>query len=53
MLPHVLSRKGRIDTPIINAGTLADGLVAGLTDDDLARVFEVNVMAAFRIFARR
>jgi len=40
---------GRIDTLIINAGTLADGLVAGLTDDEVARVYEVNVMAAFRM----
>ena len=46
---RVVEEAGRIDTLIINAGTLADGLVAGLTDDDLARVFEVNVMAAFRI----
>lgn len=46
---RVVAEVGRIDTLIINAGTLADGLVAGLTDDDLARVFELNVMAAFRI----
>lgn len=46
---RVMEEVGRIDTLVINAGTLADGLVAGLTDDELARVFELNVMAAFRI----
>src|SRR6185369_10468514 len=46
---RVVEEAGRIDTLIINAGTLADGLVAGLTDDDLARVYELNVMAAFRL----
>ena len=46
---RVVEEAGRIDTLVINAGTLADGLVAGLTDDDLARVFELNVMAAFRM----
>ena len=46
---RVIEEAGRIDTLIINAGTLADGLVAGLTDDDVARVYEVNVMAAFRM----
>jgi len=46
---RVVEEAGQIDTLIINAGTLADGLVAGLTDDDLARVYEVNVMAAFRM----
>jgi 3-oxoacyl-[acyl-carrier protein] reductase len=45
----VVEEAARIDTLIINAGTLADGLVAGLTDDDLARVYELNVMAAFRM----
>lgn len=45
----IVDEIGRIDNLIINAGTLADGLVAGLTDDDLARVYELNVMAAFRI----
>jgi len=34
---------------VINAGTLADGLVAGLTDDDLARVYDLNLWAAFRM----
>src|SRR5215212_5156280 len=46
---RVIEEAGRIDTLVINAGTLADGLVAGLTDDDLARVYEINVMAAFRM----
>ena len=46
---RVVEEAGRIDTLIINAGTLADGLVASLTDDDLARVYELNVMAAFRM----
>ena len=46
---RVVEESGRLDTLIINAGTLADGLVAGLTDEDLTRVFELNVMAAFRM----
>ena len=45
----VLEKAGRIDTLIINAGTLADGLVAGLTDDELSRVYEVNLLSAFRL----
>jgi 3-oxoacyl-[acyl-carrier protein] reductase len=49
LVNRVLEEAGRIDTLIINAGTLADGLVAGLTDDDLARVYQLNVMAAFRL----
>jgi 3-oxoacyl-[acyl-carrier protein] reductase len=46
---QVLEETGRIDTLIINAGTLADGLVAGLSDEELSRVYEVNLMAAFRM----
>ena len=46
---NVLATAGRIDTLIINAGTLADGLVAGLTDEELSRVYEVNLWAAFRM----
>ncbi len=46
---RVVEEAGRIDNLVINAGTLADGLVAGLTDDDLARVYDLNVMAAFRM----
>jgi 3-oxoacyl-[acyl-carrier protein] reductase len=49
MVNRVVEEAGRIDTLIINAGTLADGLVAGLTDDDLARVYDLNVWAAFRM----
>ena len=45
----VVETAGRIDTLIVNAGTLADGLVAGLTDDELSRVYEVNVLSAFRL----
>jgi NAD(P)-dependent dehydrogenase (short-subunit alcohol dehydrogenase family) len=46
---RVVEEAGRIDNLVINAGTLADGLVAGLTDDEVSRVYELNVMAAFRI----
>jgi 3-oxoacyl-[acyl-carrier protein] reductase len=46
---QVLAQAGRIDTLIVNAGTLADGLVAGLTDEELSRVYEVNLWAAFRM----
>lgn len=49
VVDQVLEEAGRIDTLIINAGTLADGLVAGLTDEELSRVYEVNLLAAFRI----
>ena len=49
LVNYVVAEAGRIDTLIINAGTLADGLVAGLTDDELARVYEVNLWAAFRL----
>jgi 3-oxoacyl-[acyl-carrier protein] reductase len=49
VVSRVLEEAGRIDTLVINAGMLADGLLAGLSDDDLARVFELNVMAAFRM----
>jgi len=46
---RVVDEAGSIDTLVINAGTLADGLVASLTDDDLARVYDVNLWAAFRM----
>ena len=46
---RVVEEAGRIDVLILNAGTLADGLVAGLTDDELAKVYELNVWAAFRM----
>lgn len=45
----VLEKAGRIDTLIINAGTLADGLVASLTDDEISHVYEVNLLSAFRL----
>ncbi|HJU91494.1 MAG TPA: SDR family NAD(P)-dependent oxidoreductase [Pyrinomonadaceae bacterium] len=46
---RMLEEAGRIDTLVINAGTLADGLVAGLTDEVVMRVYEVNLLAAFRM----
>jgi 3-oxoacyl-[acyl-carrier protein] reductase len=46
---RVVEEAGRIDNLILNAGTLADGLVAGLTDEEVVRVFELNVMASFRM----
>ena len=46
---RVVEEARRIDALIINAGTLADGLVAGLTDDELAKVYELNLFAAFRM----
>jgi len=49
LVSHVLEETGRIDTLILNAATLADALVAGLDEDDLSRVYEVNLFAAFRL----
>lgn len=46
---QVIEEAGRIDTLIINAGTLADGLVAGLADEELSRVYDLNLWAAFRM----
>ena len=46
---RLVGEVGSIDNLIVNAGTLADGLVAGLTDDELARVYELNLWAAFRL----
>lgn len=46
---RVVEEAGRIDTLVINAGTLADGLVAGLSDEDLSKVYDVNLWAAFRM----
>jgi 3-oxoacyl-[acyl-carrier protein] reductase len=46
---RVVEEAGGIDTLVINAGTLADGLVAGLTDDELSKVYELNLFAAFRM----
>jgi len=49
LVSHVLEETGRIDTLILNAGTLADALVAGLDEDDLSRVYEINLFAAVRL----
>jgi 3-oxoacyl-[acyl-carrier protein] reductase len=46
---QALVQSGRIDTLIVNAGTLADGLFAGLTDYELSQVYEVNLWGALRI----
>jgi 3-oxoacyl-[acyl-carrier protein] reductase len=45
----VVEEAGRIDTLVINAGTLADGLVASLSDEDFAKVYDLNLWAAFRM----
>ncbi len=45
----VVRQTGPIDILVINAGTLADGLVAGLTDEELSRVYDLNLWAAFRM----
>ncbi|HWN11900.1 MAG TPA: SDR family NAD(P)-dependent oxidoreductase [Pyrinomonadaceae bacterium] len=45
---QALVKTGRIDTLVINAGTLADGLFAGLTDYELSQVYEVNLWGALR-----
>lgn len=45
---QALVQSGRIDTLIVNAGTLADGLFAGLTDYELSQVYEVNLWGALR-----
>jgi len=42
-----LKLTGRIDALVLNAGTLADGLVAALDGSDLARVHALNVHGAF------
>lgn len=46
---QVVEEADRLDTLVLNAGTLADGLVAGLTNDELSRVHDVNLLAAFRV----
>jgi NAD(P)-dependent dehydrogenase (short-subunit alcohol dehydrogenase family) len=45
---QALVKAGRVDTLVINAGTLADGLFAGLTDYELSQVYEVNLWGALR-----
>jgi 3-oxoacyl-[acyl-carrier protein] reductase len=45
---QALVKTGKIDTLIVNAGTLADGLFAGLTDYELSQVYEVNLWGALR-----
>ncbi len=45
---QALVKTGKIDTLVINAGALADGLFAGLTDYELAQVYEVNLWGALR-----
>jgi len=45
---QALVKTGKIDTLVINAGTLADGLFAGLTDYELSQVYEVNLWGALR-----
>ena len=45
---QALVKTGRIDNLIVNAGTLADGLFAGLTDHELSQVYEINLWGALR-----
>ncbi|HEY6232770.1 MAG TPA: SDR family NAD(P)-dependent oxidoreductase [Pyrinomonadaceae bacterium] len=45
---QALLKTGKLDTLVINAGTLADGLFAGLTDYELSQVYEVNLWGALR-----
>ncbi len=44
-----LRQAGRVDNLILNAGVLDDGLVAGLSENRLAKVFELNVLGSFRV----
>ena len=48
IIGQALVKIGKIDTLVINAGTLADGLFAGLTDYELSQVYEVNLWGALR-----
>ncbi|HEV2914411.1 MAG TPA: SDR family NAD(P)-dependent oxidoreductase [Pyrinomonadaceae bacterium] len=48
LVSAALLKGGRIDTLVLNAGTLADGLVAGLTDYELEQVYELNLWGTFR-----
>jgi 3-oxoacyl-[acyl-carrier protein] reductase len=45
---QALVKTGKLDTLVINAGTLADGLFAALTDYELSQVYEVNLWGALR-----
>jgi 3-oxoacyl-[acyl-carrier protein] reductase len=44
-----LTRTGRIDALVLNAGALTDGLVAALDSDALEQVHALNVQGAFRL----
>ncbi|HEX8651057.1 MAG TPA: SDR family NAD(P)-dependent oxidoreductase [Pyrinomonadaceae bacterium] len=48
LISTALLKTGRVDTLVLNAGTLADGLVAGLTDDEMGKVYELNLLSTFR-----
>lgn len=48
LISTALLKTGRVDTLVLNAGTLADGLVAGLTDDEMEKVYELNLLSTFR-----
>ena len=48
IIGQALVKTGKLDTLIINAGTLADGLFAALTDYELSQVYEVNLWGALR-----
>ena len=45
---QALVKTGKIDNLVFNAGTLADGLFAGLTDYEVSKVYEVNLWGALR-----
>src|SRR5262245_50393799 len=49
LIGEAIGKTGRIDNLILNAGTLDDGLVAGLSDDRLANVYELNLLGSFRV----
>ncbi|HEX8128961.1 MAG TPA: SDR family NAD(P)-dependent oxidoreductase [Pyrinomonadaceae bacterium] len=48
LISAALLQTGHIDTLVLNAGTLADGLVAGLTDEEMEQVYELNLWGTFR-----
>jgi 3-oxoacyl-[acyl-carrier protein] reductase len=48
LISAALLKTGHLDTLVLNAGMLADGLVAGLTDDQMGRVYELNLLGTFR-----